>query len=77
MRDRARVEAGIGAIADIPAPPRISGRNLPLMLRSGDVIVMGGRSRLRYHGVTRIFPGTAPEGTGPGRFNLTFRQYDP
>jgi DNA oxidative demethylase len=49
----------------------------PLMLRSGDVIVMGGRSRLRYHGVTRILPGTAPEGTGPGRFNLTFRQYDP
>jgi alkylated DNA repair protein (DNA oxidative demethylase) len=47
----------------------------PLMLRSGDVLVMGGPSRLRYHGVTRILPGTAPEGTGPGRFNLTFRQY--
>jgi alkylated DNA repair protein (DNA oxidative demethylase) len=48
----------------------------PVVLRSGDVIVMGGPSRLRYHGVTRILPGTAPEGTGPGRFNLTFRQYD-
>jgi DNA oxidative demethylase len=47
----------------------------PLMLRSGDVLVMGGPSRLRYHGVTRILPGTAPDGTGPGRFNLTFRQY--
>ena len=47
----------------------------PVMLRSGDVLVMGGPSRLRYHGVTRILPGTAPEGTGPGRFNLTFRQY--
>jgi alkylated DNA repair protein (DNA oxidative demethylase) len=46
----------------------------PLMLRSGDVLVMGGPSRLRFHGVTRILPGTAPEGTGPGRFNLTFRQ---
>jgi DNA alkylation damage repair protein AlkB len=46
----------------------------PLMLRSGDIIVMGGPSRLRFHGVTRILPGTAPEGTGPGRFNLTFRQ---
>ena len=46
----------------------------PLILRSGDVLVMGGPSRLRYHGVTRILPGTAPEGTGPGRFNLTFRQ---
>src|SRR3954463_606223 len=46
-----------------------------VMLRSGDVLVMGGPSRLRYHGVTRILPGTAPEGTGPGRFNLTFRQW--
>jgi len=47
----------------------------PVILRSGDVLVMGGPSRLRYHGVTRIQPGTAPEGTGPGRFNLTFRQW--
>ena len=47
----------------------------PVMLKSGDVIVMGGPSRLRYHGVTRILPGTAPVGTGPGRFNLTFRQW--
>jgi DNA alkylation damage repair protein AlkB len=47
----------------------------PIVLRSGDVLVMGGPSRLRFHGVTRILPGTAPEGMGPGRFNLTFRQY--
>lgn len=47
----------------------------PVRLKSGDVIVMGGPSRLRYHGITRIFPGTAPHGTGPGRFNLTFRQW--
>jgi alkylated DNA repair protein (DNA oxidative demethylase) len=47
----------------------------PVMLKSGDVLVMGGPSRLRYHGVTRILPGTAPHGTGPGRFNLTFRQW--
>jgi alkylated DNA repair protein (DNA oxidative demethylase) len=47
----------------------------PLMLHSGDLLVMGGPSRLRFHGVTRIIPGTAPPGTGPGRFNLTFRQW--
>ena len=47
----------------------------PLILRSGDVLVMGGPSRLRYHGVTRVMSGTAPVGTGPGRFNLTFRQW--
>lgn len=46
-----------------------------IRLRSGDVLVMGGPSRLRFHGVTRIDTGTAPEGTGPGRFNLTFRQW--
>jgi DNA alkylation damage repair protein AlkB len=46
----------------------------PLILRSGDVLVFGGPSRLRFHGVTRVLPGTAPEGTGPGRFNLTFRE---
>ncbi|HWK10513.1 MAG TPA: alpha-ketoglutarate-dependent dioxygenase AlkB [Vicinamibacterales bacterium] len=47
----------------------------PIVLRSGDVLVMGGPSRLRFHGVTRILAGTAPGGTGPGRFNLTFRQW--
>jgi len=47
----------------------------PVILRSGDVLIMGGPSRLRYHGVTRILAGTAPDGMGPGRFNLTFRQY--
>lgn len=47
----------------------------PLVLRSGDVVVMGGPSRLRFHGVTKILAGTAPGGTGPGRFNLTFRQF--
>jgi len=45
-------------------------------LRSGDAFVFGGPSRLRYHGVSRIIPGTAPPGLAlAGRFNLTFRQY--
>jgi alkylated DNA repair protein (DNA oxidative demethylase) len=45
-------------------------------LESGDAFVFGGPSRLRYHGVTRILPGTAPSALGvAGRFNLTFRQY--
>ncbi len=48
-----------------------------LLLESGDAFVFGGPSRLRYHGVTRIVPGTAPPGLEmSGRFNLTFRQYD-
>jgi len=45
-------------------------------LESGDVFVFGGPARLRYHGVTRIIPGTAPPALRlDGRFNLTFRQY--
>jgi alkylated DNA repair protein (DNA oxidative demethylase) len=46
-------------------------------LSSGDVFVFGGPARLRYHGVSRTVPGTAPEELAVnGRFNLTFRQYD-
>lgn len=45
-------------------------------LESGDALVMGGPSRLRYHGVSGIIAGTAPPGLRiQGRFNLTFRQY--
>jgi len=47
-----------------------------ILLESGDAFVFGGPARLRYHGVTRIVPGTAPPDLGfEGRFNLTFRQY--
>lgn len=48
----------------------------PIFLESGDAFIMGGLSRLRYHGVTGIRAGTAPAELGlEGRFNLTFRQY--
>ena len=47
-----------------------------ILLESGDAFVFGGPARLRYHGVSRIMPGTAPPTLGiEGRFNLTFRQY--
>jgi DNA alkylation damage repair protein AlkB len=47
-----------------------------LELASGDAFVFGGAARLRYHGVTRIVPGTAPPGLPfEGRLNLTFRKY--
>jgi alkylated DNA repair protein (DNA oxidative demethylase) len=48
-----------------------------IALESGDAFVFGGPARLRYHGVSRISPGTAPpELELSGRFNLTFRQSD-
>ncbi len=48
-----------------------------IALASGDAFVFGGPARLRYHGVSRIVPGTAPaELALAGRFNLTLRQFD-
>jgi DNA oxidative demethylase len=47
-----------------------------VLLESGDAFVFGGPARLRYHGVSRIIPDTAPRELGlDGRFNLTFRRY--
>ena len=47
-----------------------------ILLESGDGFVFGGESRLRYHGVTRILPGTGSRALGfEGRLNLTFRKF--
>ncbi|MHA1157171.1 MAG: alpha-ketoglutarate-dependent dioxygenase AlkB family protein [Alphaproteobacteria bacterium] len=49
-----------------------------IKLVSGDVVVLGGDSRLRYHGVDRIYAGTSgllrdwPD--AGGRLNLTLRR---
>ncbi|MEV0321104.1 alpha-ketoglutarate-dependent dioxygenase AlkB family protein [Streptomyces sp. NPDC050658] len=43
-------------------------------LRSGDLVVFGGPSRLAYHGVPRVHGGTAPLELGlTGRLNITLR----
>lgn len=43
-----------------------------VQLAHGDVVVWGGPSRMRYHGVLPIREGMHPA-TGARRFNLTFR----
>ncbi len=43
-------------------------------LDSGDVVVLGGQSRLAFHGVDRIYPGTSPLLKSGGRINLTLRR---
>ena len=43
-------------------------------LASGDVLVIGGASRLRYHGVDRVIPGSSTLVPGGGRINLTLRR---
>jgi alkylated DNA repair protein (DNA oxidative demethylase) len=48
-----------------------------LMLRSGDVVVLGGLSRNAYHGIDRILPGTSDLLPDGGRINLTLRRVNP
>jgi DNA oxidative demethylase len=45
-----------------------------LILQHGDGFVFGGPSRLRFHGVERIFPPTALDARFSLRLNLTFRK---
>lgn len=67
------VSLGDTAVFRIGGPVR-GGPTKSIRLTSGDVLVMGGSSRLSYHGIDRILPGTSrllPEG---GRINLTLRR---
>lgn len=52
------------------------GRTKSVWLQSGDVVVMGGEARLKYHGLDRIRPGTSTLLPGGGRINLTLRVVD-
>ncbi|MGZ8363319.1 MAG: alpha-ketoglutarate-dependent dioxygenase AlkB [Caulobacteraceae bacterium] len=45
-----------------------------LRLASGDICVLAGQSRLAFHGVTRILPGSSRLIPGGGRLNLTLRR---
>lgn len=58
--------------------PKRSDPSRRMLLRSGDVVVLGGASRLAYHGIDRILPGTGGSLLGePGRINLTLRRVTP
>jgi alkylated DNA repair protein (DNA oxidative demethylase) len=45
-----------------------------LVLRSGDVFVLGGAARAFYHGIDRIHPGTSDLLEEGGRLSLTLRR---
>lgn len=48
-----------------------------IRLASGDILLLSGDSRLAFHGVDRILPGTSTLLDEPGRFNLTLRRVTP
>lgn len=43
-------------------------------LASGDAVVLGGASRLAFHGIDRVLPGTSDLLAQGGRINLTLRR---
>ena len=45
-----------------------------LLLKSGDVVVLGGAARMAYHGIDRIHAGTSGLLAEGGRLNLTLRR---
>ncbi len=67
------VSLGDSCLFRISASAR-KGPTQSLKLHSGDVLVMGGHSRLCYHGVDRVYPGTSTLLSKGGRINLTLRR---
>ncbi|WP_035715000.1 alpha-ketoglutarate-dependent dioxygenase AlkB family protein [Azorhizobium doebereinerae] len=61
---------------------RIGGENRSesthsVRLASGDAVLLSGRSRLAFHGVDRILPGSSTLLGAAGRINLTLRRVTP
>ena len=52
------------------------GKTDSVWLASGDVVVMGGEARLKYHGIDRIRPNSSTLLEKGGRLNLTLRVVD-
>jgi alkylated DNA repair protein (DNA oxidative demethylase) len=66
------VSFGVAAVFLLGGLKR-SDRAERVLLEHGDVVVLGGEARMRYHGVLPVKPGFHPM-TGGQRINLTFRK---
>ena len=55
---------------------RRTGPFVDVEMRSGDLLVFGREHRRIYHGVPKVFTGTAPDGLGlpDGRLSITVRE---
>jgi alkylated DNA repair protein alkB family protein 1 len=51
---------GCDAIFLLGGTSRDDGPVLPILLRSGDALLLGGKARLCYHGLVRVYPHTLP-----------------
>jgi alkylated DNA repair protein (DNA oxidative demethylase) len=81
-RDEAALDApvisiSLGSTARFRVGRTRFGPTQSLTLESGDVLLLGGRSRLAFHGIDRVLPGTSPLPALPAgaeRINLTLRR---
>lgn len=67
------VSLGDDAVFHIGGPRRSDPKSR-MTLKSGDVVVLGGESRLAYHGIDRMLPATSDLLEEGGRINLTLRR---
>lgn len=67
------ISLGDTAMFRLGGPERSAGTRL-IKLSSGDVLLLAGPSRLSYHGIDRIIPGTSNLLKEGGRINLTLRR---
>ena len=49
-------------------------KTVSFRLESGDIVMIGGKSRLAFHGVDRIYAGSSMVLKNAGRINLTLRR---
>ncbi len=65
----------LGAAADfLIGGLKRSDKPQTVLVESGDVIIMDGESRMRFHGIRKIYPDTSPLAGLNGRISLTFRR---
>ena len=67
------ISLGDTAVFRLGGPER-KGPTRALRLASGDVVVLGGKTRLAYHGIDRVIAGSSALLKGAGRLNLTLRR---
>lgn len=67
------ISLGNACLFRVGGPVRTD-KTMSFKLSSGDVVVLGGRGRLCFHGVDRIYPSTSTLLKNGGRINLTLRR---
>lgn len=69
------VTISLGATADfLIGGQRRFDKPVKFLIESGDLLIMGGESRLLFHGIRKIYPESSPIAGLDKRLSLTFRK---